>query len=767
MNKTLSASNNNMKKQHRPTKGKGTCRVCWNQFKTHSSNGNIHRHGLRSLPCPGSSQPPVGSVALGASLLPSSSSSECTTDSENRTSALTQPDSDVQHHLVPPVTTLLHPVARGALAKRIPRSARASCAALLGELIDTVVRDPDDTERWSNLLSFGGNILAKPKRGGAKRKLTSIILSRITNWRSKGPACHTDDDEKRPMPVRRKGLMKDDSAKYLASAGASKLEDGNFKAAIRLICCDDEPASDTPETLAGLKAKHPPAPSDRKPIYDPKLSDRFAPLQISERSIVNAISSFPPGSAAGPDGVTPQHLKDLISVGADCSLIRQLSELVNLMLEGSLPVEVNEIICGANLIALKKRDGGIRPIAVGYTLRRLAAKCANTHAVAKLSTLLAPIQLGVGVPGGAEAAVHATRRWVKSMPTDCVLVKLDFSNAFNTLRRDSLLEAVARNIPELYSFAHASYSCKPILRHVKNIIRSEEGTQQGHPMGPLEFCITIHPILLQLISELKVAFLDDLTLGGKADVVAHDIQLIAQESAKLGLQLNRAKCEIIFQNCDQKANDASFHGFKETPLGEATLLGSPLMPGPAVYMGLNKKVEYLERGGGRLSIINSHDALILLRNGLSVPKLLHTLRPDLCVDHTSLARFDSLLRSGLSSIFNVELSDENWLQASLPVKDGGLGIRSAATLALSAFLASAASTSELQANLLPSESADTSDELVNTALEAWIAQTGSEPPTGSAAHRQRAWDSCWTNKAWTILHESANNALDQARLLAS
>src|SRR6218665_1350829 len=87
-------------------------------------------------------------------------------------------------------------------------------------------------------------------------------------------------------------------------------------------------------------------------------------------------------------------------------------------------------------------------------------------------------------------------------------------------------------------------------------------------------------------------------------------------------------------------------------------------------------------------------------------------------------------------------TDENWLQASLPVKDGGLGIRSAATLALSAFLASAASTSELQANLPPPESADTSDELVNTALEAWISQTGSEPPAGAAAHRQRAWDSC-------------------------
>ena len=58
---------------------------------------------------------------------------------------------------------------------------------------------------------------------------------------------------------------------------------------------------------------------------------------------------------------------------------------------------------------------------------------------------------------------------------------------------------------------------------------------QGDPMGPLEFCTTIHPILLLLKLELKVAFLADLTQGGKADAVAHDVQLIAQESANLGL----------------------------------------------------------------------------------------------------------------------------------------------------------------------------------------------------------------------------------------
>jgi hypothetical protein len=197
------------------------------------------------------------------------------------------------------------------------------------------------------------------------------------------------------------------------------------------------------------------------------------------------------------------------------------------------------------------------------------------------------------------------------------------------------------------------------------------------------------------------------------------------------------------------------------------LLGSPLMPRPTVDKVLSKKADDLERAIGRLSMLHSHDALILLRNGLSVPKLLYTMRTALCVDCPSLARFDSLLRTGLSSILNVDLSDEKWLQASLPVKDGGLGIRCAATLALSAFLASAASTRELQAHMLPPETADNSDDLVNSATKAWITLTGSEPPTGTTAFRQREWDSRWTSKAWTTLHESANNTLDRARLLAS
>ena len=114
-----------------------------------------------------------------------------------------------------------------------------------------------------------------------------------------------------------------------------------------------------------------------------------------------------------------------------------------------------EVLFGGRLIALQKKDGGVRPIAVGYTLRRLAAKCANAYVSKRRSEELQPIQVGVGVSGGAKAAIHAMRCCVSTMPDDHVLVKLDFSNAYNTVRRDAVLWTVAATkLPELYRFVH-------------------------------------------------------------------------------------------------------------------------------------------------------------------------------------------------------------------------------------------------------------------------------------------------------------------------
>ena len=72
----------------------------------------------------------------------------------------------------------------------------------------------------------------------------------------------------------------------------------------------------------------------------------------------------------------------------------------------------NRFFLGASLCALKKKGGGIRPIAVGNTLRRLVAKAAVRSIRMEAATMLQPNQLGFGVPQGCEAAAHAARVYI-------------------------------------------------------------------------------------------------------------------------------------------------------------------------------------------------------------------------------------------------------------------------------------------------------------------------------------------------------------------
>ena len=59
-----------------------------------------------------------------------------------------------------------------------------------------------------------------------------------------------------------------------------------------------------------------------------------------------------------------------------------------------------------------------------------------------------------------------------------------------------------------------------------------------------------------------------------------------------------------------------------------------------------------------------------------MPKMLYILRTSPCAGNPHLQEFDNVLRSGLDTILNVQLSDVQWKQASLPVHMGRLGMRS-------------------------------------------------------------------------------------------
>jgi len=203
-----------------------------------------------------------------------------------------------------------------------------------------------------------------------------------------------------------------------------------------------------------------------------------------------------------------------------------------------------------------------------------------------------------------------------------------------------------------------------------------------------------------------------------------------------GLQLNLSKYEAISRT--GAVHYAVIGGFQQKTTDSAMLLGAPLSTGSAMSDCLQACRDDLTRAVKRLKLVQAHDALVLLKNSLSAPKLLYTLRSACCVDHDLLKAFDYELRSGVSSICNVSLTDDQWLQASLPVRNGGLGLRRMSSHASSAFLASAAGTRQLQDHILH-RTHQTHDDTYNRCLAARVS-SGIALPEDSDTHRQRIWD---------------------------
>lgn len=190
------------------------------------------------------------------------------------------------------------------MIKFIPRAARQHCATLLTRLILDIVSKSDGLEEWTKFLAFGRYILTRPVKGGSRKNLSSIIISRCNNFRvtfAKGEQPVADGKEgsiSKGKKDKKDGKSAGrDSRAALGRGVASRLEEGNFKGALRLLTSDDSLAMQTAATLSALKEKHPTAPQDRR--IPPLVS--HPQMSVGDALVRKALFSFPPGSTAGPD----------------------------------------------------------------------------------------------------------------------------------------------------------------------------------------------------------------------------------------------------------------------------------------------------------------------------------------------------------------------------------------------------------------------------------------------------------------------------------
>lgn len=129
------------------------------------------------------------------------------------------------------------------------------------------------------------------------------------------------------------------------------------------------------------------------------------------------------------------------------------------------------------------------------------------------------------------------------------------------------------------------------------------------------------------------------------------------------------------------------------------LLGSPVLE-EGFEKCIAKKLEKISLMVDRLSNLQSHYALFLLRSCFTVPKLIYFLRttPTWRIQN-QIDEIDRSMKEALVSILNIELNEIQWAQASLPVRFGGLGVRKLNDISIPAFLASTHSVENLMSTI--------------------------------------------------------------------
>jgi hypothetical protein len=340
----------------------------------------------------------------------------------------------------------------------------------------------------------------------------------------------------------------------------------------------------------------------------------------------------------------------------------------------------------------------------------LAAKCLAKKHTQAIKNILGDKQLGFAVKGGAEAAIHSLRAY-----TECeqnakkLVIKLDFKNAFNTMKRDYLLRRVKSLIPQLYPSTYQALRRPSLLLYEnKHVILSETGVQQGDPMGGALFCIGEKELVDSMRSEVNLWYYDDGTIADKPDIVLEDVGKVLAFTSTSGLELNFAKCEAFCPDgidMDLRTEiESLLPGVKYPDKQSFELLGSPIFE-EAIPTYIRKKRAVTELMCDRLTKIDAQPALFLLRNCVGAPRSTYLLRTSPAYkENVILQETDDTITAAVERILNVKLDHEQQLQAKLPLRWGGLAVRNLKDIALPCYLSSVNECRAMVAVLAPNGS---------------------------------------------------------------
>lgn len=235
-------------------------------------------------------------------------------------------------------------------------------------------------------------------------------------------------------------------------------------------------------------------------------------------------------------------------------------------------------------------------------------------------------------------------------------------------------------------------------------------------MGPMDFLLSIHPVGKLIKTILNISYLDDGVLG-EGEVRDGGVRRRPTEQAELRKKITAQFPKIQWPKDDQ-----------------LTLLGTPL-PDSAIVGVLGKRIAEVQRLTTTLNVLKPHHGFFLLKNCLSLPKLMYVLQTSPAwKNEDDLRVFNEVVKCNSQSITNVKMSGSTWEQAPLPVGCGGLGVSSAQELASTAYVESVHAVSPIVTAIRSTGWV----KKVESVVQLWQSSTGKEPPIQSARGVQKS-----------------------------
>ena len=645
--------------------------------------------------------------------------------------------------------------ARGvSVVRNIPPPVVSAVEGAWSLLLRNVADNPGQIKHWLRLLSFAPLVLVRPARRGVV--LAKVVSKRLEMWKRNEVvqlyeeflACAKAQVASQQRPAKQGEEQKEefflDDSRWLDVGGvgspASNSVTDTFKlvsnglyaqAASRLRGAKILPM--TPSTVdklkATLSAEYPdeqPEELDSEPCsVDPKATA----LQATAEQVKAALYRFKKGSAPGPDGMKADHLKHCATTPGN-TLLPHLTGVVNAILRGEVPHDVRPLVFGFRLIPFAKKSDGVRPIACGTTLRRLAAKLlAQAAAKATAADHLAVGQVAIGVGAGIDAAQLGARlareSVFRSKLPRRVFVKLDFSNFFSALRKESMVRIAGDAYPPTQAYLQCAYGgvVRAYLGGGK-LLTADKG-QQGDPLLPYASSAVGSAFLRRYLSgvwsslDFRALFLDDWSFLGTVEQAQEVVRVLQDRGPVYGMFLNVAKCEV-YAGPDVAVEDlpTEFAGMKIGALEDGfEVLGGPVGPVPYIHGFVRRVLDTVLPRVRALQALEAdpHKAYALHRFALSQPLVNFLMRS--AGSSPEWSRLDDAAFEAFTGYSGVVIPDHLRAVAQLPAKEGGLGLRSAELHSAGACLVASAAAEGVVIHLFPKGRPEIEDPLVTKNAE--------------------------------------------------